>query len=166
VEHLCGVAHPEESSEMASAQRDYWAIVLGIFGLGNLANGFWMIVGPAHWYFNLPAKVPGTGPLNEHFVRDIGCVFLMMGAGLLIGALRPEHRLAAMIGATGWSLLHALVHVYDTARGLLTPDYWLIDLPGVYGPALVLVVLTILVWRSSDSGNEANAATRREVGNG
>ena len=136
---------------MASRKPDYWAAVLGIFGVGNLANGVWMLAGPAHWYFNLPAKVPGTGPLNEHFVRDIGCTFVMIGVGLLIGALLPKFRLPAMVGAAGWSVLHALVHVYDTARGLLTPDYWLVDLPGVYGPALLLAVLTILVWKSSDA---------------
>ena len=42
---------------------------------GSLANGLWMLFAPAHWYQNLPAGVPDTGPLNVHFVRDIGAAF-------------------------------------------------------------------------------------------
>jgi hypothetical protein len=126
---------------------DAWTIVLGIFALGNLANAIWMLADPAHWYFNLPAAVPDFGPLNEHFVRDIGCAFFVVGAALAVGAFIPRWRVAACAVSAVFYVLHALVHVVDTLRGLVGPEHWRIDLPGVYISALLLVVLTWLVAR-------------------
>jgi len=54
----------------------------------------------------------------------------------------------ACAAAAGFSVLHALVHVLDTARGPVGPEHWWIDFPGVYVPAVALVVLTLLVARS------------------
>ena len=130
---------------------DPWALVLGIAAAGNLAMALWMLAAPEHWYFNLPARVPGTGPLNEHFVRDIGCVFLLMGGGLAVGARWRSYRVPVLLGVTGWYVLHALVHIYDTARGLLGPEYWGVDLSGVYLPALLLVGITLWIHRSDRS---------------
>lgn len=122
---------------------DTWAIVLALFGLGNLANGAWMLASPAHWYVNLPANVPGTGPLNEHFVRDIGCIFFLLGVALLFAIRRRELRLPAMIAATAYSVAHALVHVLDSWRGLLPPGQWRFDAGPVYFATLLLLVMTI-----------------------
>ncbi len=127
---------------------DSWTIVLGLFGLGNLANGFWMLADPVHWFYTLPAGVPDFGPLNEHFVRDIGCIFTLMGAGLMGAAVWPSWRVAATAAAAGFSLLHALVHVIDTTRGLVGPEHWMIDLPGVYGPAILLTGLALWARRA------------------
>jgi len=126
---------------------DGWTIVLGLFGLSNLLNGVWMLAAPAHWYATLPAAVPDFGPLNEHFVRDIGCIFFLLGAGLVWSAFVPRWRVAACAAAAGFSVLHALVHVIDTLRGLVGPEHWLIDLPGVYLPAAILLGVTWLVAR-------------------
>ena len=129
---------------------DAWTIVLGLFALGNLANGLWMLADPAHWYENLPAAVPDFGPLNEHFVRDIGCTFFVLGVALGVAAFVPRWRIAACAAAALFSALHALVHVFDTLRGLVGADHWLIDLPGVYVPAAVLIAVTWLVARSAE----------------
>jgi hypothetical protein len=125
-----------------------WKLILGLFALGNLAIGVWMLVDPIHWYHNLPANVPATGPPNEHFIRDVGCVFAIMGFALGIATVRPAYRMATMIGVTAWYVAHGLVHVLDTARGLLPPEQWLVDLPGVYGPALLVIGVTIALRRS------------------
>lgn len=117
---------------------DGWTIVLGLFALGNLANGLWMLATPVHWYYALPAAVPDFGPLNEHFVRDIGCAFTVLGGWLLAAAVIPSWRIAATLALTAFTVLHAAVHVVDTARGLVGPEHWLIDLGGVYLPALLL----------------------------
>ena len=61
---------------------DPWRWTLGLFALGNLANGLWMLADPAGWYARLPAAVPDTGPLNVHFVRDIGSAFTVTGIAL------------------------------------------------------------------------------------
>lgn len=122
---------------------DPWTLVLGLFGLGNLANGIWMLVEPAHWYATLPAGVPDFGPLNEHFIRDIGCIFTLLGGGLVASAFVPSLRVLACGAAAAFSVLHALVHVFDTLRGLVGPEHFLIDFPGVYLPALVLTAMTL-----------------------
>ncbi len=128
---------------------DGWTIVLGIFALSNLANGAWMLAVPVHWYEHLPAAVPDFGPLNEHFVRDIGAAFTVIGLGLAVAAVIPRWRVAACAAAAAFYGLHALVHVFDTLRGLVGPEHWMIDLPGVYVPAVLLGVLAWLVARSS-----------------
>ncbi len=133
-----------QSRERSGVTRlDPWTIVLGLLALPNLANGAWMLAAPAHWYHTLPAAVPDFGPLNEHFVRDIGCAFTLLGVGLGIAAVLPAWRVPALVAASGFYLLHALVHLLDTARGLVGPEHFLIDLPGVYAPALILLALTV-----------------------
>ena len=128
---------------------DGWTIVLGIFAVSNLANGAWMLAVPVHWYEHLPAAVPDFGPLNEHFVRDIGAAFTVIGLGLAVAAVVPRWRVAACAAAAAFYGLHAVVHVVDTLRGLVGPEHWLIDLPGVYVPAVLLAVVTWMVARQT-----------------
>ncbi len=120
-----------------------WAIVLAFFAAGNLSNAVWMLASPSHWYENLPANVPGTGPLNEHFVRDIGAIYLLIGLALAAAVVRRSLRLPAMLLASAFYGLHALVHVYDSARGLFAPDHWWrFDLVPIYASTVLLVWLT------------------------
>ena len=132
-----------------SVHDDPWFWALGLFGLANLANAAWMLVAPAHWYANLPAAVPDTGPLNLHFVRDIGSTFAVLGGALLAAAVWPRLRVPALAATAGFYVLHALVHITDTLGGRLPASHWLIDFPGVYGPALLLVALTAAAARST-----------------
>ena len=127
-------------------RRDPWWWVLVVFALGNLANAAWMLADPAGWYAGLPAAVPDTGPLNAHFVRDIGSAFGVMSAGLLLAAARPAFRVPILGLVSMFYVLHALVHVTDTLAGRLPPSHWTIDLPGVYVPALLLLAVT---WAAS-----------------
>ncbi len=124
-------------------------LVLAFFAAGNILNGLWMLADPPHWYVNLPAGVPDFGPLNEHFIRDIGALFLLMGVALVIAIVRPQWRVPIVGGVAGFYVLHALVHVVDTVRGLVGAEHWLIDFPGVYLPALILAWLTMVVRRAS-----------------
>jgi len=123
-------------------QGDVWTVILSFFGFGNIAHGIWMLVDPVHWYETLPAGVPDFGPLNEHFVRDIGCAFSVLGGAVALSAFLPRWRVAACGAMAAFLSLHALVHVLDTMRGLVGPEHWWIDLPGVYVPALVLCGIT------------------------
>jgi hypothetical protein len=137
---------------MRSARVDSWFVVLIGLAVMNLGNGAWMLADPAGWYHNLPAAVPHTGPLNEHFVRDIGSVFVMMGVALAWAALSPPARLPLVAMVALFDVLHALVHVADTVRGRLPAAHWAIDFPGVYLPALFAVGLTgLLVRRRPDA---------------
>jgi hypothetical protein len=124
--------------------KDGWGITLGLFAAGNLVNAVWMLASPSHWYWNLPANVPGSGPLNEHFVRDVGSVYLMIGVALGVAVFRESMRLPAMVLASTFYVLHALVHVYDSARGLFSPEqWWRYDLIPIYGSTVLLVWLTV-----------------------
>jgi len=129
---------------MSSARRlDGLAWLLLVFGAGTLANALWMFAGPMHWYAELPAGVPDTGPFNPHFVRDIGCAFLTTGVALVWAALAPALRFPLVAIAALFLAAHAVLHVYDTAAGNLPSDHWWLDAPGVYLPALVLGAILI-----------------------
>jgi hypothetical protein len=117
-----------------------------IFGLSNVANGVWMLLSPERWYHDLPAGVPDTGPLNLHFVRDIGAAFLTFGAAMCFAAERPAYRRTVIAMSAGFFGLHAAIHVYDILAGLLPPHHWLEDLPGVFVPAIILLVLSLPRW--------------------
>lgn len=130
---------------------DPWTWIFLVSGLGNLANGLWMLADPAHWYATLPAAVPDFGPLNEHFVRDIGSTFAMLGIALLWGAARPGVRVPVLVLVTLFNALHAVVHAWDTSRGLVGPEHWAIDFPAVYLPTIVLVALTIALARATEA---------------
>jgi hypothetical protein len=114
-----------------------------VLGLMNLANGLWMLFAPESWYLHLPAGVPDTGPLNPHFVRDIGAAFSTIGGALLIAAGRPAARRGVLLATTTFYVLHALLHLDDIVTGRLPPSHWAIDFPGVFLPAVLLVVLCL-----------------------
>jgi len=137
-----------ESAPREGRVFDVWTVVLGLAGLGNLANGLWMLAAPVSWYYQLPAGVPDFGPLNEHFIRDIGCIFSLLGGALLGAAVWPSWRIPATVGAAGFALLHAAVHVLDTVRGLVGPEHWWIDVPGVYAPVFLLSGVAIWIRRT------------------
>ena len=133
---------------MTTHTRDGWFYGLGLAGLANLANGFWMLADPKLWYTELPAAVPDFGPFNEHFVRDIGGVFLTFGIALLWAAARPALRFPLVAVTALFFGFHAAFHVYDTARGFVDATHWWIDFPGVYLPALVLAGAALWLARA------------------
>jgi len=121
-------------------------VLFWVFGLVNVANGLWMLLAPEAWYHDLPAAVPDTGPLNLHFVRDIGAAFFTIGVAFLAAARHPSWRRGVLLAATLFFVLHAVVHVTDLTSGRLHAEHWLIDLPGVFLPALLLLVLSLPRW--------------------
>ena len=111
-----------------------------LLAAGLAANGSAMLISPAAWYHAVPGVVY-TGPLNPHFVRDIGCAYLVAAAGLAWRALRPATGApAAWLGAA-FLLLHAAVHVGETLAGLCGWTTLLRDVPGVVLPALAALIL-------------------------
>src|SRR5215470_11480859 len=107
-----------------------------------------MLLAPASWYANLPAAVPDTGPLNLHFVRDIGAAFSTIGLALCVAAPRAERHRNVVLAATAFFGLHAIIHVTDMLSGRLHHSHWLIDLPGVFLPAIIFGVLCLPRWWS------------------
>ena len=66
-------------------------------GLGAIASGLFMLISPANWYFAVPG-VTTTGPFNQHFLRDIGLIFLLVGIAMLTGAA-PRRRAMLAVSA-------------------------------------------------------------------
>ena len=138
---------------------DGWGWVLLVAGAGSVANALWMLVGPMHWYQELPAAVPDTGPFNPHFVRDIGGAFLTVGFAQIWAALAPSLRFPLVATSAVFLGAHALLHVYDTVVGNLPHTHWWLDLPGVYLPAVVLAAAAYAA-RPSRGGTHATATHR------
>ncbi len=121
-------------------------IILAV-GIMSALNALWMLAGPMHWYAELPAAVPDTGPFNPHFVRDIGCAFLTAGAALIWAFFSPRFRFPLVAIAALFLFAHAVLHAYDTLRGALGHDHWLLDLPGVYLPGILLPLIAYQLSR-------------------
>jgi hypothetical protein len=119
------------------------AITLGVLGI---ANGIFMLVSPEPWYLAVPG-VTDTGPFNQHFVRDIGLIFVLLGGAFLIGAAQPHTRLILWGAATAWLCGHALFHFWEVAVGICTPDVLPRDFPAVTLPALIGIGLTVWAYR-------------------
>lgn len=114
------------------------AVVLGI---SALANGLFMLVSPVDWYFAVPG-VTTSGPFNQHFIRDIGLTFLLVGAAFLVGAARPGQRAAAWGVSAVWLCGHALFHLWEVAAGICGPSALVRDFAAVSLPAILGLFIT------------------------
>jgi hypothetical protein len=116
-----------------------WAVDLAF-----MLNGALMLVLPELWYGLIPG-VADTGPLNEHFVRDVGCAYLVAGSSLLWFSFDRRARPAALAGAA-FLALHALVHIWDWVGGRESSVQLLIDAPTVLVPGLFVFKIARPVW--------------------
>jgi hypothetical protein len=98
------------------------------------ANGLFMLAAPAAWYHAVPGAT-GTGPINIHFIRDIGLGFLAAAAGLALAARRGAPRLLlapALVFLAGHAGLHVTeMAVHGAAWGPALRDFALIVVPGL-----------------------------------
>ncbi len=129
------------------------AIVMGI--LAEL-NGLYMLISPANWYFAVPG-VTTTGPFNQHFIRDIGLIFLFVGTAFLVGSFRPQYRVLLWSTATLWLGGHALFHFWEVAVGICGPSALARDFPAVTLPSILGALLTF--WSISDARQTRGAST-------
>ena len=121
--------------------------VMGMIAAGSLANAAWMLGAPLHWYETVPG-VSDFGPYNAHFVRDIGCTYLTVSLALTWALFTSRHRLPLVTMVALFHGAHALLHIFDTALGHVSPHHWWLDLPTIYLPALLLAAI-LLTIRSS-----------------
>lgn len=128
------------------------AIVLGI---GAELNGLYMLTSPADWYLAVPG-VTTTGPFNQHFIRDIGLIFLFVGTALLVGSFRPQYRVLLWTTAALWLWGHALFHFWEVAVGICGPDAIARDFPAVTLPAILTALLSI--WAVVDTRRSRTTA--------
>lgn len=115
--------------------------VAAVLGVAAEANGVFMLWSPEAWYLSVPG-VTTTGPFNQHFVRDIGLIFLFVGTAFLVGAFLPRHRVILWGTPTLWLSGHALFHVWEVAVGICGPSALARDFSAVSLPALIGAALT------------------------
>lgn len=113
-----------------------------LFGAGLAANGLFMLADPQTWYFAVPG-VTTTGPFNQHFLRDIGLIFVFLGSAFALGAARHDVRTLLWGAGAIWLSGHALFHFWEVAVGICGPDALARDFPAVTTPALVAIALFI-----------------------
>ncbi len=126
-----------------------------LLGTATIANGVFMLVDPERWYLTVPG-VTTTGPFNQHFVRDIGLIFLFLGGAYLLGAARADMRVPFWGAASIWLSGHALFHFWEVAVGICGPSALARDFAAVTLPAVIGLAIT--TWAVTNRGR-VSAAT-------
>ena len=129
-----------------------WPGVALLLGTGMAGNGLFMLAAPMRWYFAVPG-VTSTGAFNQHFIRDIGMIYVFSGLAFGIGAVRLAARAWLWGAASVWLLAHALFHGWEVAVGICGLDALPRDFAGVTLPAILGALLSAWAYR-------ARAATR------
>ncbi|MBX9607836.1 MAG: hypothetical protein K2Y51_16545 [Gammaproteobacteria bacterium] len=106
-----------------------------LLGLLFAANGLAMLLVPDTWFHQVPG-VTATGPLNPHFVRDVGAAYLLTGVAFLALTRAPAARPYALAGIA-FLLAHACIHLVEAALGLQSLAHLLGDLPAVFAVPLL-----------------------------
>jgi hypothetical protein len=108
------------------------------------ANGVFMFVDPPAWYGAVPG-VPDTGPLNLHFVRDIGIAFITAGVALAWSELGAGWRASAL--AAVFIGGHSALHIGETILGH-HHDVLLNEIVAVHLPAVLAIAISIVQRRA------------------
>ena len=122
-------------------------ILMAYNGLLLFGNGLFMLTAPSAWYYFAPG-VTGTGPFNQHFIRDVAITQMLLGAAFGIGMIRPAMRVVLWAAATIWLDAHAIFHLWEVAVGINPPSVLSRDFPDVILPALIGIALTAWAWRT------------------
>lgn len=108
-----------------------------LLGIGMFLNGIYMLYDPLSWYYVVPTVV-GTGPFNQHFIRDIGIIHLLVGAGYVVGLYLTVQRVWMWSASTIFLGLHGIFHLWEVAVGICGPETIaqngaLVHLPAILG---------------------------------
>jgi len=129
------------------SQRIIFALV-AVLGIAMYANGAYMLASPTSWYNTVPG-VGRTGLFNQHFIRDIGILYLFIGSAFLLGLARADVRRWLWGGATLWLTCHAVFHFIEVATGICSPSYLATEFPAVTLPALIGIAATMHAARNA-----------------
>lgn len=114
-------------------------------GLGFFGFGVWLLMDPPGFYATVPG-VSATGPLNHHFVQDIGAAHVACGAALWLAARFPAAGLPLLAPAGIFAGLHAVTHLAEwVVSDPVSGAAFVVELAGVVGPA-ALIGGIVLAW--------------------
>lgn len=134
------------TNESRMAPRHIVTALALLLAAAMFANGLSMLANPLAWYGRVPGVVE-TGPFNQHFIRDIGMIYALIGLAFATGAFVPRVRALLWSGASLWLATHALFHFWEVAVGICSADAIPRDFVGVTLPALTGLALSIWAWR-------------------
>lgn len=121
-------------------------------GFLSVAVGVWMLADPAGWYELVPGPASDYGPVNAHFIRDVGGWYVAQGILFLFASTNPRRfggvTLIVTLVANG---AHAVGHLADIASARVGAEHWATDMPLVAAPVVFLVVM-LWIWWSLQSG--------------
>lgn len=111
-----------------------------------LANGLLMLAAPNLWYQITPG-VADTGPINIHFIRDIGLAFVgASGSALLLFSARYKQFAAiaaSVIFIGGHGIFHLFEFTHTQPTGLeIMRDMAIIVIPAILFCALMIKQIT------------------------
>lgn len=138
--------HPAAGPDAAPAARDRRVRYLAAgVGIGFIVFGIWLLADPDAFYTTVPG-VSATGPLNHHFIQDIGAAYAAAGAALGLAVRFPAAGLLLLAPAGIFAGLHAITHVVEWLLfGPVSSTAFMAELAGVAGPAVLIGVIA-LAW--------------------
>ena len=116
--------------------------IYNTLGAISVGNGIWMLLSASTWFSTMPVDAEDTGPLNPHFIHDVGLIYLLVGLGAFWCGYKLKNCIEVHLGITLLMTGHALIHVVEILTGTLPPSHSLVDFPLITLPAILLVGLT------------------------
>ena len=122
----------------------------GLFALWFALLGAHMLADPAGWYHATPG-VSAEGPLNIHFIRDIGSAFIMVAAAYGLSLQRnTSWQLPAVAAAL--PALHGIIHLISIVGGHSHGSALIVELLGVVFPGGIAVLLALVHYKHQKKG--------------
>jgi hypothetical protein len=127
-------------------------IVLAAF---HVALGLYMLVDPGGFF----DRIGQYAIRNDHYVGDLGAVYLGFGAALALAVTRPAWRAPLLMFAALWYGAHAVNHLFDI-------DEARSDARGAADTVLLAIGAVLLAWlaRIADRSHLAPAETVERSG--
>ncbi|HEX7825428.1 MAG TPA: hypothetical protein VF477_11035 [Mycobacterium sp.] len=118
--------------------------LLGFLTLTGAGVGLWAYAAPRNWYDTFPGMglswLPQLGPYNEHFVKDVGAMFLGLGLLSVLTLIHIANTTIVKVTAGTWTLFSLLHFIYH------------MQMLGMYSPrdqVLNVIVLTVILLASA-----------------
>lgn len=127
-------------------------IVCLVLGIPMAANGIWMLMDPVGWYATVPGP-SNTGPLNLHFVRDIGAAYFTAGGAIALAAFARAGAVPLVTTGGAFLGIHALVHGWERAAGIHHGAHDLAaELASVWLPPALVLAAAYWLYRRAKEG--------------